>query len=199
MARQIPQLLHGMPIINADGTPTKWFVDAWNDLLDRTGGQSVDLVGNIINGTQSLTDVTLAGVSLSTTLSAIDSNITEAATEAAAGSGGLVITLSASAATGSRVGFGVVTTNAVTVSATGGTAPYTFTLTKVSGDTVSYTLSGSDDETVTFSEAMSAGTDFTAQYKWTAEDSSGSPLSGSKNFAVSLVCSVYEYSGSFAP
>ena len=195
--RSIPQLLHGMPITNPDGTPTKWFVDAWNDLLDRTGGQSVDLVGNIINGTQRLTDVNLGGASLATTLSSINSNIDTVATEAVVGSGGLVVSLSEPAATASRVGRGLATTNAVAASATGGTGPYTYTLTNVSGETISNAITGTDSEIVTFSQILAAGDYLTAEYRWTAEDSLGA--TGSKTFTVTLFSDEFSHSGSIVP
>ncbi len=195
--RSIPQLLHGMPIINPDGTPTKWFVDAWNDLLDRTGGQSVDLVGNIINGTQQLTDVNIGGASLSTTLTTINSNIDTVATEAAVGSGGLVVALSALFASASIVGGGVATTNAVAASASGGTGPYTYTLSKVTGDTISNVITGTSSEIVTFSETLSGDEYLTAEYRWTAQDSLGA--TGSKSFAVTLYSRVYSYGGSILP
>jgi hypothetical protein len=198
MTRQIPQLLHGMPIVNPDGTPTKVFVDAWNDLLDRTGGQSIDLVGNIINGTQQLTDVNLAGASLNTTLASIDANVTEAATEAAIGSGGLVVTLSSQSAVGSGTTV-VITSNPVTAAVVGGVAPYTYTLSKVSGDTIPNTLSGVDNQTVTFAAAPGVGNSLVAQYRWTVEDSTGTPLTASKNFSVSLTRDEYTHSGSIVP
>ena len=66
--RNIPKMFQGDPIIDKDGVPKQWFVDAWNDLLDRTGGMANDFVGNIINGTQQLTDVNIAGIPLSTQL-----------------------------------------------------------------------------------------------------------------------------------
>ncbi len=183
--RLIPQLLHGMPIINPDGTPTKWFVDAWNDLLDRTGGQAVNLVGNIINGRQELADINLAGSSLSVTLQAVNSNIDSTATEAAAGSGGLVVSISPSLASG-RSDTSVVTSNTVTASVTGGVAPYTYTLTKVSGDTIDNVISGANNNIVQFSQTMTVGQTLTAQYRWTVEDSTGTPLTGNKSFSVTM-------------
>ena len=183
--RLIPQLLHGMPIINPDGTPTKWFVDAWNDLLDRTGGQAVNLVGNIINGRQELADINLAGSSLSVTLQAVNSNIDSTATEAAAGSGGLVVSISPSLASG-RSDTSVVTSNTVTASVTGGVAPYTYTLTKVSGDTIDNVISGANNNIVQFSQTMTVGQTLMAQYRWTVEDSTGTPLTGNKSFSVTM-------------
>ncbi len=188
--RLIPQLLHGMPIINPDGTPTKWFVDAWNDLLDRTGGQAVNLVGNIINGRQELADINLAGSSLSVTLQAVNSNIDSTATEAAAGSGGLVVSISPSLASG-RSDTSVVTSNTVTASVTGGVAPYTYTLTKVSGDTIDNVISGANNNIVQFSQTMTVGQTLMAQYRWTVEDSTGTPLTGNKSFSVTMTRDEY--------
>lgn len=184
--RNIPQLFQGIPIVDKDGVPTQTFVDAWNDLLDRTGGMAQDFVGNIINGTQQLTDVNIAGVPLSTQLASLDTNVTQAATEAAVGSGGLVLTLSAVSAAGTRDGSGTVTTNAVVVTATGGTAPYTYVVQKVSGDTVTNTHSGPSSNTVTFTETLSAGDFLYAVYEWEVTDSTGSPLVSTKSFPVAL-------------
>jgi hypothetical protein len=197
--RNIPKMFQGQPIIGKDGIPEKWFVDAWNDLLDRTGGMSQDFVGNIINGTQSLADVNIAGVPLSGQLAAIDSNVTQAATEAAVGSGGLLLVLSVSSAVGTRDGIGTVTTNAVVVTASGGTAPYTYDVIKVSGDNIADTHSGASSNTVTFSETLGGGESLSAIYKWEVTDSTGTPLVASKSFPVSLIAYEFEFGGGGAP
>lgn len=195
--RNIPQLRHGQRIIDENGVPESWFVDAWNSLVDRTGGQTTNLINGIINGEQQLSDVLLNGSSLTTSLESLNSNVEEAGAEAAAGSGGLVVTLSSNVAFDSITGAGTATTNAVTCSVTGGTGPYTFTLSKVSGSTIAYTLSGSNNETVTFSQAIAAGQILAGQYKWTVEDSTGgTPLTSGKSFSVTL--SSTDFSGVYA-
>ena len=191
MTRNIPKLFQGQPIIDKNGVPENWFVDAWNDLLDRTGGQTQDFVGNIINGTQELAAVNLAGVNLDERLVAIDQNIDVAAAEAASGTGGLVLTLSSPSAAGSRTGGGTVTTNAVVVTASGGTAPYSYVLVNDSGDTIANNHSGPTSNTVTFSETVSAGDTLGAVYRWDVTDSSGSPLTLSKSFNVYLFAREY--------
>ena len=191
--RNIPKMFQGDPIIDKDGVPKQWFVDAWNDLLDRTGGMANDFVGNIINGTQQLTDVNIAGIPLSTQLTSLDTNVTQAATEAAVGSGGLVLTLSATSAAGTRDGPGSVTTNAVVVTVSGGTSPYTYDVQKVSGDTITDTHSGSGSNTVTFSQVLTAGTYLSAVYQWEVTDSTGTPLVSTKSFPVAI--SAREFTG----
>lgn len=193
--RNIPKLFQGVPIVDANGVPTQTFVDAWNDLLDRTGGMAQDFVGNIINGTQQLADVNIAGVPLSSQLTAIDTNVTQAATEAAVGSGGLVLTLSAPSAVGERDGVGVVTSNAVVVTVTGGTAPYTYAVTLVSGDAIDNNHTLPTSNTVTFSQFVASGGSLSAIYRWDVTDSTGTPLTSSRTFPVSLIAYEFEYSG----
>lgn len=50
MTATVPFLQVGMKVINDDGTPVEWFRNAWNSLLLRTGTETDNTVGGIING-----------------------------------------------------------------------------------------------------------------------------------------------------
>lgn len=125
-------------IANNDGTPTREFIREWNALVDQVGGQGRDFVGEtkgntdgIIAGTRQLADVQISGRgSLSNILDAQSSNINAATT--AGGGGALTATVSPSFATGgeSESTTVTVTTSSVTVTALGGTAPYTCAVAK---------------------------------------------------------------------
>ncbi len=112
--------------------------------LDNGASDSIRSVGTILagvnqtqqailDGTQPLADVIIAGTgSVSGQLSSVSENVAVAATAAASG-GALSASVLPTYAYGDRIGAGSVTTNAVSVSASGGTAPYTYAWAKKSG------------------------------------------------------------------
>jgi hypothetical protein len=47
-------------------------------------------------------------------------------------------------------------------------------------------ISGANNNIVQFSQTMTVGQTLTAQYRWTVEDSTGTPLTGNKSFSVTM-------------
>ena len=68
-----------------------------------------------------------------------------------------------------RVGSGAVTSSTITGTPSGGTGPYTYAWTKVSGDTL--ILSGASSASTTFSATLGADETLSAVYKLTVTDS----------------------------
>jgi hypothetical protein len=75
---------------------------------------------------------------------------------------------SPSAVYGGYLGSSTVTTNAVTVTPTGGTAPYTYAWAYVSGDT--FTIDASTAATTTFTRTVGSSTMYSAVYRCTVTD-----------------------------
>lgn len=152
----------------ATGKPTMYFFTLLEDLL---AGSSTNSIGTVLSG-QTATDAQVAGIE-------------EANAEAASDgiSSDFTVTLSAEAI--STVGAGEQTSDALTVSVSGGTAPYTIAWEKSGGvsiDSVSSPSSlvadGSFD--ATFTKTVAAGGYTTSYYKVTVTDSAGSPLVSEK-------------------
>ena len=103
------------------------------------------------------------------------------------GLGGRVSTLSASlsgsSASASGTGGGPFTTNSITVTASGGTAPYTYSWSKVSGDTM--TISSSTAATVSWTDSGTAPSSLNSVWKCTVTDSASRTVD-SANVSVSI-------------
>lgn len=152
MARDIPatRIFAGQKIMNPDGTPTDFFVNAFNELIDRTGGERFNEYFGVINGSIKQAQLTA------------ESAKEDAADAAIAGGATMTAAASPTSAQSSSGG----ATNTVTVTPTGGTGPYTYAWTKVSGDTMN--LSDDDGQATTFSSGVVPAE---AVYKCTVTDS----------------------------
>lgn len=175
MSRVIPKQWVDM----ATGELTREAMLYLND-LDNNADTGVTTIGTrlsgvaqktdgIIAGTQPLADVTLTGIgSLKTQQEAQDAAVNSVAT-VAGGGGGLTGYANKSSVGGTRVGAGSVTSATVTVTASGGTSPYTYAWTKISGDAITATLSTS--ATTAFSGTVALGETLTAQFECEITDS----------------------------
>ena len=162
----------------ATGQLTLQAIEYLND-LDNGATNSINSVGTILSGvnavqqgildgTQPLADVLITSVgSVSGTLTTQNTNV--ATVTGAASGGALVATLNRSAVTGNRSGAGTVTTGSVTVTASGGTGPYIYAWTNVSGDT--FTVTSPTAATTTFSITVAVEEVKLAQYRCTVTDS----------------------------
>lgn len=122
----------------------------------------------IIAGTQPVADVLLTGVgSLKTQQEAQDSAVNGVAT-VAGGGGGLTGYADKSSVGGTRLGAGPVTSALVTVTAAGGTAPYTYAWTKISGGAI--TATAPTNNATAFSGTVSLGETIGAQFQCTITD-----------------------------
>lgn len=79
---------------------------------------------------------------------------------------------------------GTATTNTVTVTASGGTSPYTYAWTKKSGDTL--TVNSPTSNATTFSGTPGAGNAFISTYTCTITDSAGSPATFDVDIAITI-------------
>jgi hypothetical protein len=121
----------------------------------------------IIAGTIPLDDVTISGRGkITAEFDALNTNVNSAST--AASSGALTATISPGFAGGSEPVAGTVTTNSVTVTPSGGTSPYTYAWTKVSGDT--FTVTSPTAAATTFSVTLGSGGLASAIYRCTVTD-----------------------------
>lgn len=133
------------------------------------GIEGEDQVGGIIDGTKPLTDVTIAEIgSLTRRLDATDSNQNATAVASATASGALVGTSNAPSfnATGQA---GLLTTPECTITASGGTGPYTYQWGWFGGDIID-PLNPTSNIT-TFSATVEAGQQKNATYCCTITDS----------------------------
>jgi hypothetical protein len=161
----------------ATGQLTLQAIEYLNDL--DTGENGVNTIGTrlagvnqvqqgILDGTQPLADVLITSVgSVSGTLTTQNQNV--ATVTGAASGGALVATINRPAVSGNRSGPGTATTGSVTVTASGGTGPYTYAWTNVSGET--FTVTSPTAASTTFSITVAADDVKTAEYRCTVTDS----------------------------
>lgn len=89
----------------------------------------------------------------------------------------------AGSAFGTRSGLGSVTTNSVTCVPAGGTFPYSFQWTYVSGNT--FTINSQTSATTSFTTTVNIAQTKTADYRCTVTDSLGATASATVNVSVS--------------
>ena len=176
--RQLPD-----KIVDADGRPTLDFLTFMDDLIYGTAPDSIGTllsgrntdsaqITGIIAGTVAIDPLIDSRGRLSEELDATNANIASTASSASAGA--LTASISPVYAYASTTGGASGTTNSVTVTAAGGTPPYTYAWTKKSGDTV--TVNSPTAATTTFSGAVGVvGGFLSAVYTCTVTDSAGSP------------------------
>jgi hypothetical protein len=114
-----------------------------------------------------------SGVALAQAAALAAQATADGAAQQAADVGAAALAFSASASpanvSGFRLGSGAVTTNATTVTPTGGTGPYTYAWSLVSGDT--FTVNSPTAATTTFTTGLTTGQDKSAVYRCTVTDS----------------------------
>jgi hypothetical protein len=159
------------------GQLTLQAVEYLNDLDNGVSG-SINSIGTILagvnqvqqgilDGTQPLADVFITGIG--TVTGVVDAQNTNIGTvTGAAGGGALVATTNKSSVAGTRVGAGSVTTAIVTVTASGGTSPYTYAWTKVSGDT--FTVTAPTGAATAFQITVAVAETKSAVYRCTVTD-----------------------------
>jgi hypothetical protein len=165
VTNNVPFLQVGMKVINEDGTPVEWFRNAWNTLLLRTGDETTDTVSNAVSGAaQARADAAAAQA-------AADAAAAAAAAAAAGTSGSSIFYATASRSTcfATTATSGSVTTPSVTVTPTGGTGPYTYAWTYISGDS-GFTANTASSASTTFTGSVAAGEDRSAVWKCTVTD-----------------------------
>ena len=162
------------PIINLP-IPRPW--EEWWVPSDYVPPNVIVRIDGIYDGTAELIDVNLAGRgSLNIDNDARDENINNALSIATtAGGGTMTISRSPSQAAGfdGDGGTGSITTNSVTVSQSGGTAPITYAWVKLSGDAI--IVDSSSSAATTFSGDPGVEGTISATFKCTVTDSSATP------------------------
>jgi len=190
--RQLPD-----KIVDADGRPTLDFIAWADDLIYGTAADSIGTllsgrnadsakITGIIAGTQPLADVTIQGVgSVTAQQEAQDATFNAFAT-LIGGGGALTAYADRSGVGGTRVGVGMVTSNfPIVITASGGTAPYTYAWTKRSGDAIS-AITPSSNSTYFNATITELGQTLTATFRCTVTDSAGSPATFDVDVAVGL-------------
>lgn len=170
----IPPIRPWIPRINP-GVP--------DNVLSDIGRVDADVLG-IIAGTRSINDVVITGRgSLIAENEAQNENINVALSAASsAGGGSLTTTKSPNSAFGS--GQNTITTNSITVTASGGIGPYTYAWTKVSGDT--FTIGSPSSASTNFSAQPGPYNEMSAVYKCTVTDAN------SDTFAMNVNVTAYD-------
>lgn len=182
---RVPKIL-GTVDANGNVIPSTEFARVWNELFNGKGPASVGSLLSGVNtatgklnqieaGTLPVADVLISGRgSLNTQQDAQDNNTQSASSAAStAGGGSLVASISPSSLSG--VGTNVVSTgdgggsSSCTVTPSGGTGPYSYAWTKVSGTTI--TVSSPAAATTGFSTTLIPGQLVTAVYRCTVTDS----------------------------
>lgn len=178
MTRKIPKII-GKVMIGKEEYPVELTMEALlylND-LDNNQTDGVVAIGTrlsgyaqktdaIIAGTQPIADVLLTGVgSLKTQQEAQDN----ALTGAVGGGGALSGYANKSSVGGTRLGSGSVTSATVTVTAVGGTGPYTYAWSKVSGAAI--TATAPTNNVTAFSGTVGVGETITAIFECEITDS----------------------------
>jgi hypothetical protein len=120
----------------------------------------------IVNGTQPLADVLITGVGSVT--NAIETQAANnAATSVAASAGALTAYPDVAFVSGGRTGAGSVTTDAVTITAAGGTAPYTYAWASFEGV---FAADSATAATTTFTRALTNGQSVSTIQRCTVTD-----------------------------
>jgi hypothetical protein len=148
-----------------------------------------DDVSGVIAGTIELTDVIIRERgSIITNVIASDSNINAALTIASEAANQMVVTLNRSALTGASIqADALVTTPAAIVTASGGTAPYTYLWEKVSGHT-GITITSANAASTTFSGTPGSGNILNGVFKCTVTDSaSPNPVTRIVEVSVTMI------------
>lgn len=182
-------------VANPDGTPTMEFIIYMDELVNGTSSTSIGTllagvnqaqagVAGIVAGTTPLADVNISGVgSLNAVQAVQDANINAVTT--AASSGALTATADKSAVVGTRVGAGTATTATVTITPSGGTAPYTYAWAKKSGDTIAPTAATS--AATAFSGSVTVGELKKAAYTCTVTDNVAATYAVDVSVAISEI------------
>ena len=96
----------------------------------------------------------------------------------------LSVFVSPTSANGTTTGGAAGTTNSVAVQVAGGTSPYTYSVTKVSGDT--FTVDSPTSSSTTFTVTPGAGNTLSAVYRYTVTDSAAPANNATVDFNVLL-------------
>ena len=128
MTIRLPYLTAQDRIADAQGRPTLEFLNAWNNVVRRLGGQAVDAVADV---TATTNGVVTGRVPVSDTIISGQGSVREALAVIAANSAQIAATSTGLTATplpvslfGDRTGPGLVVLGPVALTITGGTGPY---------------------------------------------------------------------------
>lgn len=159
MARRPPE---SVKFLNADGTVSK----PWLDFFNANNIDSETDIGSVLSGLR------LAEADISVA-QATANGASQAAQDAPNNS--FVVAISPAVAEIISAGFGPLTTNSVTVTPSGGTAPYTYAWSFVSGDTV--TINSPTSATTTFTGDPVGYSVLSSVYRCTVTDNAAADAS----------------------
>ena len=117
------------PLLQADG---KTMTPAWHRYLQGERGYSDNVNSGVTAAAAAATAAQVAAIAAQATATGAIAGVATLADQTAPG--GFFASCSPASAFGSRVGSGLVTTNSLTVSPTGGTGPYTYAWTLATGN-----------------------------------------------------------------
>lgn len=182
----------GDKILSPDGTVTEAFRNSWNALLLRTGNQITNDVLGVING---VAQARAEAASASAAAAAASQQAVDVVS-GAAGSAAFYLTADSSEVFGTVATTGTATTDPITFTTHGGTGPFTWAYTLLSGDT--FTVTSPTAASTTFSANVPlAGSSKSAVYKVTATDSL--TATATFTFGVSVWSESGEGSGGIIP
>lgn len=168
MARTPPPPPHGTVTVNGQTYPVK-FSDAMIKWLLDASYTTETNIGSVNSGVaQARADAAAAQASADAANQAA-AGVAASVASGDLGAGTMSLSVSPFNAGGTRSGTGAKTTNTVTVTVTGGTGPFTYAWSYVSGDT--FTITAASAATTAFTGTITAlGQDKTAIYKCTVTD-----------------------------
>jgi hypothetical protein len=176
----------GDRIANPDGTPTRQYLEFINARIDDLGGQGRNRINDVANGTEPINPNVQGLGTLQAQFDVINANQTAQSSATSTATGALTASINPGSLYVQNQP-GLLSTGNCTVTAVGGTGPYSYAWTKQSGDTLIVTAPAS--ATTAFEQTVAAGQYLQATYCCTVTDSAAA------TFEVCIPVTIFGFSG----